>query len=189
MFATQGQSVKKQETATGSRRGLSPFMLERNAMMHELRVGSGRKLEPGEVTTAHADFAKRWHTMQDHSAHKELYDEWRRTPKKDDVNRRRCVVLFGAVASGQPRYVIKNYTIIGNPAGGQAALRHKALTLLEAMWEVTSPSTSKSTKILTCLVSVNALETYRGDLSGTMPNAGVSTGSDQVWPSASLKNR
>lgn len=67
--------------AATSRRGLSPFMLERNKYVQAMRTQMGRTLTPEEMKSARDAFAALWKEMGDHDVQTELYDEWRRAPR------------------------------------------------------------------------------------------------------------
>lgn len=70
----------KTGTTEKLRKGLSPFLLERNKQEHAAKVAKGGALTSEEISNLRANFAERWEKIEDKSPFIEAYREWQHTP-------------------------------------------------------------------------------------------------------------
>lgn len=77
----------RSEQAAGAaiRKGLSPFLLERNKHVQAARQSKGSPLTAGELRIVHEEFKEFWNSLADHSVYVEAYRDWLLSkPKADD---------------------------------------------------------------------------------------------------------
>ena len=70
-------STDRSSLGQGSvKRGLSPFLMERNQYMRRVKDARGAKLTDAEITKAHRDFQELWDSIADKDAFSEAFVEW-----------------------------------------------------------------------------------------------------------------
>jgi len=65
------------------KRGLNPFLLQRNPYMQALRKAKGSKLTEEEIIQGHNSFQNIWDSQDNHDAQRELYKEWQDAPQEE----------------------------------------------------------------------------------------------------------
>lgn len=69
------------EKEASQRRGLSPFLLQRNQYMKSFKAAKGRVLTAEEVAQGHASFNEIWQSIPDKKGFRAQYEDWRTTPR------------------------------------------------------------------------------------------------------------
>lgn len=67
----------------GERKGLSPFLLERNVQVHIAREAKGCPLTPTEINKVHSDFKRFWDSLPDHTLYIQAYKDWQQGQRRE----------------------------------------------------------------------------------------------------------
>lgn len=79
-----GSGPEERDEPPKARRGLSPFLLERNTFMEALRTAHAAPISETQIVNAHERFKQQWNAMPDHKVYEDLYQLWRNGGSKDD---------------------------------------------------------------------------------------------------------